>query len=237
MKEIRRFNRILSVKNDLPFNYVESYKSLRTNLKFVSVDKNMKKLLVTSSIPGEGKTTVAINLAITLAQTGSKVVLLDCDLRKPTIHKYLHINSKAVGGITNILSAKEDIENCTLYFSDLNLYVITSGAIPPNPAELLASAKMEHFIAKLSEKYDYVIIDTPPVSVVTDAAILSKNSDGIIFVLRQNYTKIETAKLAKKNLGIVGANIIGCVFNAFNAGKSSKSYAYYSYKDYNYSYK
>lgn len=226
---VKRTSNIISVKSNLPFNYIEAYKSLRTNLNFVSIDKNLKKLLVTSSIPGEGKTTVAINLAITLAQAGSKVILIDCDLRKPSVNKYLHVKSKISGGLTNILSAKADLESNYLYFSDLNLYVLTSGAIPPNPAELLSSERMTDFLDNLNERFDYIVIDTPPVSVVTDAAVLSRNADGVIFVLRQNFTKIETAKVAKKNLEIVGANVIGCVLNAFNAGNSSKSYAYYSY--------
>lgn len=232
-----RASRILINSQELPFNYTEAYKSLRTNLHFVSVDKNMKRLLVTSSIPGEGKSTVAVNLAITLAETGSKVILIDCDLRKPTIHKYLHINTKAMGGLTNILAKRANIDECTAYLSDLKIYAITSGPIPPNPAELLTSDRMAELMAKLSECYDYIIIDTPPVSVVTDAAVMSKQSDGVIFVLRQNFTKIEAAQTAKKNLEIVGANVIGCVLNAFNAEKSGKAYAYYGYKDYSYSYK
>jgi capsular exopolysaccharide synthesis family protein len=228
-------NRVLINSHELPFGYIEAYKSLRTNLQFVSVDKNIKRLLVTSAIPAEGKTTVAINLAITLAETGNKVMVIDCDLRKPSIHKYLRIKAKTIGGLTNILAEKADIDSCTAYFNDLKIYAITSGPIPPNPTELLASERMAELMGQLNEKYDYIIIDTPPVSVVADAAVLSKNSDGVIFILRQNFTKIEAAHIARKNLENVGANVIGCVFNAFNASKSNKSNAYYNYNNYNYS--
>lgn len=232
-----RINRILTNTQELPFNYIEAYKSLRTNLQFVSVDKNVKRLLVTSSIPGEGKTTVAVNLAITLAEASAKVLLIDCDLRKPSVHKYLHINTKALGGLTNIISRNATPDECTAYLSDLKISAITSGPIPPNPAEILTSGRMTKLIDQLSDQYDYIVIDTPPVSVVTDAAAMSKNSDGVIFVIRQGTTRIESAQQAKKNLENVGANVIGCVLNAFKADKSSRAYAYYNYKKYDYSYK
>lgn len=235
-KSTSRTSRILMNTEELPFGYIEAYKSLRTNLSFVSIDKHIKKLLVTSAIPGEGKTTVAINLAITLAETGSKVMIIDCDLRKPSVHKYLNINGYKEG-LTNILAKNVDVETCTEYLSDLNIHVVTSGPIPPNPTELLTSERMSELMAQLSEKYDYIIIDTPPVSVVTDAAAMSRNSDGVVFVLRQNSTKIGMARLAKKNLENVGANVVGCVLNAFKASKSNKSYDHQNYKEYDYSYK
>ncbi len=232
-----RSNRTLFNMQEMPFSYVEAYKSLRTNLQFAAVDKSVKRLIVTSSIPGEGKTTVAINLAITLAETGAKVLLIDCDLRKPSIYRYLQINNKLAGGLTTILSKKAAIGECTGTLNGLRVDVIPSGPIPPNPAELLTSKRMMELLDTLSERYEYIVIDTPPVSVVTDAAALSRNSDGVIFVIRQGSTKIGNALLAKKNLESVGAKVIGCVLNAFQARNSSKAYAYYTYKKGYYAYK
>lgn len=237
MKKENKENRLLLVSKEMPFSFVEAYKSLRTNLQFASLSKKIKKIIVTSSIPGEGKTTVAINLAIALAEAGHKVVLVDCDLRKPHVHRYLRIGMNKLGGVTSILAEKLKIDECVLKISNYGIYVLTSGPIPPNPAELLGTQQMNDLISELGQEFDYVIIDTPPVSVVTDAAVLSKIADGVVFVVRQNYTKIETAQLAKKHLENVGANVIGCVLNAFKVDKTSKSYAYYQYKNSDYSYK
>ena len=231
-----RSNRVILSEQGIPFVYAEAYKSLRTNLQFLSIDKNIKRILITSSIPGEGKTIVAINMAITLAETGAKVIVIDCDLRKPSIHKYLNLSSKSSGGLTGLLSKKAEVDECVTFLSDLNIFTIAAGPLPPNPVELLSSSRMAEVMDLLSEQYDYIVVDTPPVSVVTDAAAMSQNCDGVVFVVRQNSTKIESAQLAKKNLQNVGANVIGCVLNAFSA-KTSKAYAYYSYKKYEYSYK
>jgi len=233
-------NRVKSIEmlsDKSPFIFVEAYKSLRTNLQFSSISNQYKKIIVTSSVPGEGKSTVAINMAISLVDSGNKVLLIDCDLRKPMIQKYLHLNNLKGGGLTNILSNTEKTEQCIYFLSDTGLNVITSGPIPPNPAEILGSKKMEDMIKDLESKYDYIVFDTPPVSVVTDAAVLSKFCDGVILVIKQKFTDRGSAQLAKRTLENVGANIIGCVLNQFKAGQSSKSYAYYNYKKYNYSYK
>lgn len=225
------------ISNDAPFQFVEAYKSLRTNLSFVSVNNQYHKIVVTSSIPGEGKSTVSINLSIALADSGNRVLLIDTDLRKPVMQKYLRIpkNLKA-GGLTSVLAGIKPLDQCIIHFTDICIDVITSGPIPPNPAELLSSKKMEEVVSSLEKQYDYIIFDTPPVSVVTDAAALTKITDGVIFVVRHNSTPIETAQFAKRNLENVKANIIGCVLNIFNADKSN-SYTYYHSKDYNYEYK
>ncbi len=216
------------------FGYVEAYKSLRTNLKFVSVSGDYKKIAVTSSIPGEGKSNVAINLAISLAEDGSKVLVVDCDLRKPVIHKYLRISQRGKG-LTSILSGETSVEEVTKNFTDIGVSVICAGAVPPNPAEIMASKKMQEFIEKVEDKYDYIIFDTPPVSVVTDAAVLSRYVDGILLVVRQKFVTTETAKIALKNLQAVNANVIGTVLNGFDTKQVGKGNGYYYSYDYNYS--
>lgn len=223
-------NKTKLITKDAPFQFVESYKSLRTNLSFASVNSNNKIIIVTSSIPGEGKSTVALNLSITLAASESKVLIIDCDLRKPALHKYLGLSRSKIGGLTNVLSGSKSVEECIVHFNDIGISFLSSGPIPPNPAEILGSKKMETLIKELSKKFDYILLDTPPVSVVTDAAVLSNFADGVLFVIRQNYTNYETAQIAKRNLENVEAKVIGCVLNNFKAKKSNKSYDYYSYK-------
>lgn len=230
-------NKARIITNNAPFQFIEAYKSLRTNLKFASVNNEIKKIVLTSSIPGEGKSTVAINLAISLSGSEGKVLLVDTDLRKPSLHRYLGLSSSKIGGLTNILSGSKKADECIVHFNDIGINFLSSGPIPPNPAELLGSKAMENVIQYLSEKFDYILFDTPPVSVVTDAAVLSRFTDGVVFVVRHNYTTLETAKFAKKNLENVGATIIGSVLNNFKPDKSNKSYDYYNYKDYGSGYK
>jgi capsular exopolysaccharide synthesis family protein len=225
-----------SILKDTPFQFVETYNSLRTNIRFASVNKQYRKIVITSSISGEGKSTVAINLAIALANTDSRVLLIDCDLRRPALQKFLHIDSEAPG-LTTALAGIEKIEQCIIHINEMRLDVVPSGPIPPNPAELLGSTKMFEIIESISQRYDYILFDTPPVSVVTDAAVVSKLSDGVVFVIRHNQTTIDTARLAISNLESVGTTIIGTVLNAFNAEKSSKAYTGYHYKKYEYGYK
>lgn len=223
---------VLLSSGNVPFQFIESYKTLRTNLEFVPIDTRCKKFLVTSSIPGEGKSTVSINLAITLAESRKKVLLIDLDLRKPTVKKNLKLKDVR-SGVSSVLAEQKSEDDCIVYLSDINLYVLTSGPIPPNPAELIGSERMQHLMERLEEKFDYIIIDTPPVSVVTDAALASRLVHGVIFVLRQKYTTTEIVKQALSNLNNVNAKIVGCVFNAFNARKSSKyAYSHSKYKKY-----
>lgn len=220
------------VSKSAPFSYVEAFKALRTNLNFVSVNSSLKKLIITSAIPHEGKSSVAINLAVTLAETGSKVLIVDCDLRKPILHKYLKLNKVSSKGVTGILSGESKIDDSIVFFRDIKISVLVAGAIPPNPAELLGSQKMKELIAELETRFDYIVFDTPPVSVVTDSAVLSQFADGVLLVVRQNLATIDQVKLAKKSLESVNANILGVVLNDFNTAKSGKNSGYYYYYDY-----
>lgn len=225
-----------SILEDTSFQYVEAYNSLRTNIRFASVNKQYRKIVVTSSICEEGKSTVAINLAIALAKDSSRVLIMDCDLRKPALKRFLKINSE-VPGLTTALAGISTIEQCIINMHDIGIDAVLSGPIPPNPAELLGSDKMFAIVESISERYDYILFDTPPVSIVTDAAVLSKLSDGVVFVIRHHHTTIDAARLAKRNLESVGATVIGTVLNAFSARESSRPYDSYHYKKYEHGYK
>lgn len=222
------------ISKTAPFQYVEAYKSLRTNLNFMAVGNEYRKIVVTSAIPGEGKSNVAVNLSVSLAETGKTVLLVDCDLRKPVMHKYLRLGSKA-NGLTSVLSGTVELNDAIVRFTDLGIHVLAAGPIPPNPAELLGSKAMEMLLNVMQQRYDYIIFDTPPVSVVTDAAVLGRITDGAILVVRQNFAKIESAQLAKKNLENVGVNIIGAVLNGYDMKSSSKDSGYYYSYEYEYS--
>lgn len=221
------------ISKNAPFQYVEAYKTLRTNINFMSASNNYKKLIITSSIPGEGKSNVAVNLCISLAENGKKVLLIDCDLRKPVLHKYLRI-TRRTSGLTNILSGEANPADVIIRFSDLNFDVITAGVIPPNPAELLGSARMGSMLDSLASQYDYIIMDTPPASVVTDAAVLSALADGVLFVVSHANATIESAQLAKKNLEAANANIIGAILNGFDLKSTSRDSGYYYSYEYGY---
>lgn len=233
-KNKRSERRFTLVGPDTPFQYQEAFKSLRTNLKFLAMGKTCKKIIMTSAIPGEGKSSVAVNLAVSLAETGSRVLLMDCDLRKPILHRYLKLDKSAYKGLTNALSGGGLTES-VINMKALNLHVIIADAIPPNPAELLGSRRMKLLLDELDKHYEYIIIDTPPVSVVTDAAVLSQYADGVILVIRQNHATFDEVALAKKNLDTVNANILGAVLNNFNTKTADKENGYYYSYNYDYS--
>ena len=232
-KTLHDENKLEIVSDKSPFAYVEAYKTLRTNMNFIFRNNKYKKLVVTSSIPGEGKSSVSINLARVLAENGTRVILIDCDMRKPMLHKYLRAQRFRTRGLSTVLSGISTLEDSVATFSDLQFDLMTAGPIPPNPTELLASEEMEHLLDLLAKQYDYVICDTPPVSVVTDAAILSQYNAGVILVVRQKYA---TFKQAKQNLENVHADILGCVLNQYDVSKNVKETKQSSYYYYNYDY-
>ena len=233
-KELKNRGFIAVNNPSAPWNYVEAYKSLRTNLSFVSLDKQYRKILVTSSIPKERKTGLSLNLAISLAESDKKVLLLDCDLRKPMLHTYLHIQRNR--GLTNIITGDKigvTVQHLPAYKIDF----LDAGVTPPNPVELLGSAAMKDLIDQLAAQYDYLIFDTPPVGIVTDAAVLSLITDGVIFVIRQKLAAIDQIRLAKANLDAVKADIIGSVLNDYDVSGTTKKGGYYYNYAYNYKYK
>ena len=203
----------------------ESYRGIRTSIEFSNLDKEMKVINVTSSMQGEGKSTVIANLAVSFANLEKKVLLLEGDLRNPSVHRMFNISN--INGLTDILLNNKNFAECVHCTEVKNLHVLTCGAVPPNPSEILSSKKMKDFINELREYYDYIFIDTPPIGVVTDAGIISTYSDGCVFVVGSKQCDIEMAKIAKKRLEDVGANIIGAVLNKFEA--EGNGYNYYNY--------
>lgn len=189
----------------------EAYRTLRTNIQFSSLDEEIKSIVVTSSGPGEGKSTTMANLAITMAQSGKRVVLIDCDFRKPTIHKKFGLPNSQ--GLINILAQDKKFEEIVITTDVNNLYVITCGPVPPNPAELLGTRKMKTLLSELTKVFDMVLIDAPPVLAVTDAQILSTIVNGTIIV--SAYGKSDKNALLQSKLHIekVGGKILGIVIN------------------------
>jgi capsular exopolysaccharide synthesis family protein len=189
----------------------EALRLLRANLQFVNVDSVQKAIVVTSSLPGEGKSTVATNLAMSLAETGVRVTLLDADLRKPSVADFLGIPSDV--GLTNVLVGELDIEQAAQTYGKHGLTVIASGPKPPNPAELLQSQVMADVLGKLRESADVVLIDAPPVLPVVDAAILTSMTDGAILVVRNGRTRRDQVRHAVAALDKVGGRLLGTVLN------------------------
>ena len=218
------------VAENIPFEYVESFKELRTNLNFTASKSKMNgkgcKITVTSSIPNEGKSTVAINLAIALAQGNNKVLLIDADMRNPVLRKYLNIKPEKKTGLSSLLNGDTKIGEC-LVRTEYGLDVIADGPIPPNPAELIKSDAMNSLIKGTEAYYDYVIFDTPPVGVITDAAALSTLCDGVVYVVRHRFANKAQVRSAIKKLQMVDAKILGTVLTQYEVPKSVSSYGYY----------
>lgn len=208
----------------------ESFRQLRTNLQFANVSDKAKTVLVTSSLPGEGKSTTATNLAIALAQAGQSVCLIDADLRRPMISEYLGLDRSA--GLTTALVGRADINDLLQPWGDDNLYVLTSGQIPPNPSELLGSAEMKDLILRLEQAFDTVVVDAPPLLPVTDAAVLSQHVGGVVVIVGSQKLRQQDLKKSIGALELVGSNILGIVLNRLPArGPDAYSYGYYSHVD------
>ena len=227
--ERKDFKNIFVVQNDPKSPISEAFRTLRTNIKFSNLDKPLKTILVTSPIPEAGKSSVSINLALTMAQDKYKVILVDADLRKPTIHKIFQQDNKT--GLTNILVEDKKIKEVMRKMSDVdpNLYFIPSGPIPPNPSELLGSNKMKELLKELQEQADFIIFDSSPVIAVTDALVLATQVDGVVLVLDFGEVPREAAKQTKELLEKVKANILGVVLNKIDMEKERQYYPYYRY--------
>ncbi len=220
--------RILS--KDLGFDIHESYKELRTNIMFSLPGSGCKVISVTSGIASEGKSTTCFNAAITFAETGAKVIVIDCDLRRPNVANLLHIRKEK--GLSNILINDCKLEDAVIKTEYSNLDTIIAGKIPPNPAELLSSAPMKELIKTLREKYDYIFLDTPPVNVVTDASLLTTIVDGYIIVIKQLRAEKSALVETVRKLNFVDAKILGFILNGVKYTKMG--YGKYGYGKYGY---
>lgn len=221
--------------NSKSFAYVEAYKALRTNLDYLSKSNGdqAKMFMITSCNPAEGKTTVSVNLAVSLAELGKKIVVVDCDLRKGTLQRYLHIPRQAYG-ITSVMNGSNSLSKAIFHDPELKIDVLTCGVIPTNPSELISSTRFGEMLNLLAEQYDAVICDVAPLNAVSDAIVLSRYMDGVIVVVGQDQASRESIEYAKEQLEQCNAPIVGVILNWFCASKAGsghgQNYAYYNYE-------
>lgn len=217
----------LIAHNDLKNPATEAYRVIRTSIQFAQAGKELKTLAVTSCMPNEGKSITVANLAVVLTQAGKSVLLLDCDMRNPTVHKNFNLSNKV--GLSSCISMGTALSDAVQKTSIEGLYALTGGVIPPNPSELLGSEQMKNVLQRAKEQYDYVLIDTPPVMPVTDALIVSRFVDGMILVIASAEVKVEMARDVKNQLVNAGANILGVVLNKVRSEHHGYGYGYYYY--------
>jgi capsular exopolysaccharide synthesis family protein len=211
----------------------EAFRSLRTNIEFSSVDKPTKIILVTSAGPGDGKTTVAVNLAAVFAQRGQKVVLVDADLRRPRVHRLLGMSNRV--GLTDLFRDELKVGQVTRPCEGNEmLSIITSGNLPPNPAELLGSAKMLRILEDLLAEQDMIIVDSPP-SLVADAQVLAARVDGVLLVIQPGKTSVKTVRITLEQLKRAGGRILGVVLNRIPRDRGDYYGGYQYYQGYDYS--
>ncbi|WP_066260342.1 CpsD/CapB family tyrosine-protein kinase [Neobacillus drentensis] len=201
----------------------EQYRLIRNNLNFASVDKEIKTITVTSPEPSDGKTTTSANLAIVLAQQGKTVVLVDADLRKPSVHYAFNVSN--IDGLTSVLTKDISLVEAIFKTNIPNLDILTSGRIPPNPSELLDSKTMENIMEELKELYDFIIFDTPPILLVTDSQIMANKCDGVVLVVASGKTKKDQGMKAKELLQKANSQVLGVVVNGVRA--KGEYYGYY----------
>ncbi|MEW6638554.1 MAG: CpsD/CapB family tyrosine-protein kinase [Actinomycetota bacterium] len=203
----------------------EAYRSLRTNLLYAHVDAPPKVIVLTSPGPREGKSTTCANLGVVLAQADKRTLVVDCDFRKPVVHKTFGLRN--VWGVVDVLVGQRELQD-VWHEPLLGLKVLTVGSIPPNPAELLSSRRFTEFVAGVREDFDYVLIDAPPVGLVSDPAILATQSDGVLLVVDAQNTRRGAVRESMRSLEAVGANVLGTVMN--NVKKSRGGYYHYGYE-------
>lgn len=225
------------------FSVQEAYKTLRTNIRFFLSGDGCKKFCITSGLASEGKSITILNLAISFAEAGSKVLLIDADMRRPSMARLLIENASP--GLSNVLAGLCKAEDAIRKEVYPNLDVLFSGEIPPNPSELLGNPRMQRMLDKMSQTYDFILVDTPPVGVVSDVCVVGNILDGVLFLVRQNYTEKEVVSRGIKQLEISGAKLMGFVLNGADKSHSGRygkkyryksRYKYYRYGSYGYGY-
>ncbi len=216
---------------DTPFMVVEAYKSLRTNLLFAMSTSKRKTIVITSAQPGEGKSTIALNLSFVFSEAKYKTLLIDGDFRKPILHKRLKLKNTV--GLSNVLAGFTEENESIVHYAE-NLHVIPAGEIPPNPSELLGSPIMEQFLQRMEEKYDYIVIDTPPSIVVTDSIAVASLSAGIVLVMREGTTVHPCAEKVLSQMEFAGIKVLGIVLNNVRGASVSKLGGYKRYSSHLY---
>lgn len=221
-----RIKEIYSISNpNAPLHYVEAYKMIATNIEFIAVAQDCKNIMVTSALENEGKTNSVVNLSIALAGYGKKVCLIDCDLRRPS----LHLLQRNAVGLTHVLKGEVSLQEAIFKYKESeNLDILSAGMIPPNPTELLASRRMQKVIEELEKDYDFLIYDTSPCIGISDVSVLGRYMDAAIITVRHNSTDKKVAARAKANLTNAGVNVIGSIITDYSVD-SDVSNSYYSY--------
>ncbi len=237
----REEREIERVGGEIPFAISEAYKTVRTNLLFSLSSIGKKSAVISSALPKEGKSVTCANLAIALAQTSARVMLIDGDLRRPTQHTLFGVENTK--GLSNLLAGFDSVADCVKRNVYGNLDLVTAGALPPNPSELLGSRNMEIFLQKMEEYYDYILMDSPPIGIVTDAVVVSKRTAGIIMVARSQATTYDEFNSAISTVKAADGNILGVVITDVDSSVKSSYYnggrgrKYYYYNDYNQPYR
>jgi capsular exopolysaccharide synthesis family protein len=214
----------------VPTDFAEAFRTIRSNALFSFADAGGHSVVVTSTGPGEGKTLVATNLAVALAQAGQRVLLVDADMRKPRVQRVFDV--KVQPGLSNVLVGNAKASEAVRKAPVSNLYLLMAGATPPNPAELLASQRFEDFLGTLEEHFDWVIVDTPPVMAVTDASVVAHLASGVIFVLGCEETNKHGANTALEQLEAARAKFLGGILNKVDVDRNSYYYSHYYRKSY-----
>lgn len=217
----------LVTQNDPKNPGAEAYRVIRTGIQFAQAGKELQTIALTSCTQNEGKSTTIANLAVVLTQAGKSVLLIDCDMRNPTVHKNFNLSNKV--GLSSCISMGTALSDAVQKTSIEGLYALTGGVIPPNPSELLGSEQMKNVLQRAKEQYDYVLIDTQPVMPVTDALIVGRFVDGMILVIASAEVKVEMARDVKNQLVNAGANILGVVLNKVRSEHHGYGYGYYYY--------
>ena len=217
----------LVTQNDPKNPAAEAYRVIRTSVQFAQAGKELKTIAITSCTPNEGKSMTVANLAIVLTQAGKSVLLMDCDMRNPTVHKNFNLSNKV--GLSSCISMGTAVDDAVQATGIEGLDALTAGVIPPNPSELLGSERMKNILQRAKEEYDYVLIDTPPVLPVTDSLVLGRMVDGLILVIDSGEIKVEMAREVKNQLVHAGANILGVVLNKVRSEHHGYGYGYYYY--------
>ena len=227
-KELRRAKRTLVTSLNPKSLISEQYRTIRTNIQFSILDKEVKALLCTSATSGDGKSTTVSNLAVTLAQQGQKVLLVDADLRKPTLHQIMEVSNRQ--GLTSLITQQATLEEVIVTKETVKgLYVLPSGPIPPNPSEMLASNAMEKLVQSFLKAYDVILFDTPPILAVADALVLATHCDGAILVTRSNQTEKRDLVRAKEHLDRANVYLFGAILNGVET-KLADHRGYYEVK-------